>query len=234
MSYNLHTRSSISQLCVSRQRAAPARSVITHFASSSITAIVKSDRMFGSGGIRVHVCLDSCVCARVTVWCPHCPPVFVLCGSAGRTESSVPPYIIPPSVKRNNAALRYQTWRPCHVDVCVCARTHLHCVFVQLCVWMSCPFFPVLPAVVWQVDLIRHGVMGRTIFYSCKDINTIPCFFSRSQHFRQGTFKRDSSSLKKKSIVYSPSCPSELICSWAVNYFFSSKNKQQNWPKTFE
>lgn len=191
MSYNSHTRSSISQSCVSRQRVAPARSVITNFASSSITAIVKSDRMFGSGGIRVHVCLGSCVCARVTVWCPHCPPVFVLCGSAGRTESFVPPYIIPPSVKRNNAALRYQTWRPCHVDVRVCARTHLHCVFVQLCVWMSCPFFPVLPAVVWQVDLIRHGVMGRTIFYSCKDIR--PVFFFRSQHFRQGTFKMDSS-----------------------------------------
>lgn len=119
-------------LSVSRWRGAPAWSVITHFASSSITAIVKSDRMFGSGGNRVGVWLGSCVCARVTVWCPRCPPVFVLRGSAGRTESSVLPYIIPPSVKRNNAALRYQTWRPCHVNVCVCSRTHLHCVFVQL------------------------------------------------------------------------------------------------------
>ncbi len=160
-------------------RTAQTQSVITHFASSSITAIVKSDRMFGSGGTRVSVCLGWRVCARVTVWCPHCPPVFVLCGSAGCTESSVPPYIIPPSVKQNNVALQYQTWRPCHVYVCVCARTHLHCavVSVWMSLWMSCPFFPVLPAVVWQVDLIRHGVMWRTIFYSCKDINTIPFSF---------------------------------------------------------
>lgn len=133
MSYNSHSCSTFSPLCVSWWRAASSWSVITHFASSSITAIVKSDRMFGSGGTRVRVCLGSCVCARVTVWCPHCPPVFVLRGSAGRTESSVPPYIIPPSVKRNNAALRYQTWRPCHVDVCVCAHAHICTVYLFSC-----------------------------------------------------------------------------------------------------
>ncbi len=51
------------------------------------------------------------------------------------------------SVKRNNAALQYQTWRPCHVYVCnVYAYAHICTVQLWACgcfLWILCPFFPV-------------------------------------------------------------------------------------------
>lgn len=142
MSYNLHTRSSISQLCVSRQRAAPARSVITHFASSSITAIVqKWQNVWVRGDPRacvsgfVRVCegnslvpsLSPCLCVVRVCWSYREFCAAVHYSSVSQAEQCSPSV---PDLKTLPRG-------------CVCMRTHTSalCICAVVCVNVM-PLFP--------------------------------------------------------------------------------------------